>query len=229
MVIELYLLEKDLKSGRVLETGLKPSKIVGIGLNYMSHVKEAGLEPPDEPVIFLKPPSSLIGNGDVIIIPDDIGSVHYEVELAVVIGWRARKVSAQEAMSYVYGYGVFIDVTARDLQMACMKKGTAWALSKGFDTFAPISPIVKRDYVEDPHNLELKLWVNGELKQHGNTSDMIFKIPELIEYISRAMTLEPGDIIATGTPSGVGPIKPGDQLKATLSNLVELTVRVCGE
>ncbi len=222
----MFLIEWDPRRLRLFETGLRPTKIVGIGLNYMSHVREVGLKPPKEPVVFLKPPSSLIGSGGDILIPSWVGTVHYEVEMAVVIGWRAKSVDREEALDHVYGYGVMLDVTARDLQKRLVKGGMSWALSKGMDTFAPISPIVRREYVRDPHDLELKLWVNGELKQRGYTGDMIFKIPELIEYISKFMTLEPGDVIATGTPSGVGPLKPGDIVRARLADLVELQVGV---
>lgn len=219
------MLEK-LPNGELVETGFEPKKILCLGLNYMSHIKEMGKSPPSEPIIFMKPSSSLIGHEGEIVIPKDIGTVHHEIELAVIVGWKVKEVEENRAMDYVYGYAVFIDVTARDVQARAIKEGLPWLLGKGLDTFAPISHIVCKDYVPDPHNLALKLWVNGKLRQSGNTKEMVFKIPYIISYISRFITLEPGDIIATGTPSGVGIIKPGDIIEAEIENIGKLRVKV---
>ncbi len=205
---------------------VKPSKIVCLGRNYAKHAEEMKSEVPKEPVIFLKPPSSLIGPEEKIVLPNKSRNVHHEVELAVIIGKKAKKVSAEEAMKYVLGYTILLDITARDLQDKAKKKGLPWSLAKGFDTFAPVGPRVVPANSMDPHNLEIGLKVNGEIRQLGNTSEMIFKIPEIISYISSIMTLEPGDIIATGTPEGVGKIEHGDMIEAWIEGIGILRVYV---
>ncbi len=185
----------------------EPSKIICIGLNYVDHARELGMEIPEEPLIFLKPPSSVIGHGDYIIIPKISKRVDYEAELAVVIGRRGKNISEREAFEYVLGYTCFNDVTARDLQ----RKDGQWTRAKSFDTFAPIGPwIVTKDEIRNPHKLNIKLLLNDEIKQNSNTKNLIFSIPKLISFISNIMTLEPFDVIATGTPPGVGPLKKGD-------------------
>lgn len=205
---------------------LRPTKIICLGRNYTKHAKEMKSEVPEEPIIFLKPPSSLIGPGEKIILPKRSREVHHEVELAVIISHRGKGISREDAMDYVLGYTIFLDITARDLQNIARKKGLPWTLCKGFDTFAPVGPrIVPADEL-DPHNLEIGLKVNGEIRQESRTSEMIFKIPQIIEHISSVMTLEPGDIIATGTPEGVGKIEHGDVIDAWIEGIGELRVYV---
>jgi len=181
----------------------RPRKIVCLGLNYRDHAEESGHEAPDEPVIFAKLTSSVIGPSDQIILPAVSTKVDYEVELALVIGKKGKNVPAARAMEYIAGYTVLNDVSARDYQHE--KPGGQWLLGKSFDTFCPIGPwLVTQDEIEDPHNLELKCEVNDEVLQSSDTSRMLFRIPQIIEYISKVFTLEPGDVVATGTPAGVG-------------------------
>ena len=195
----------------------EPSKIVLVGLNYASHAKELNMEVPDEPVIFLKPPTALIGPGDPIKYPQNSSRVDYEGELAVVIKNKVRGASEKEALSHVLGYSCFNDVTARDLQ----KKDGQWTRAKSFDTFAPLGPWIETDL--DPGDLSLKTFLNGELKQSSRTSDFIFSIPRVIEFISGVMTLMPGDVIATGTPPGVGPVSPQDEVSVEIEGIGTLT------
>jgi len=201
---------------------MRCGKIVCVGQNYREHIREMMSEAPSEPVLFLKPSTSLIGPRDTIRIPPGIGMVHHEVELALIIGRACKNVPPENAMEHVSAVAVFNDVTARDLQTAARKAGLPWALAKGMDTFAPMSETVPLEVVGDLGSLDLELRVNGELRQKGNTSQMIFPPNELISYISRFMTLEEGDIIATGTPSGVGPLRPGDLVEASIPNVGEL-------
>ena len=181
-----------------------PSKVVAVGLNYHNHAKEINSPLPNAPLIFLKPSTALIGPEDNIVYPPSSTRVDYEGELGVVIKKPAWRVSIEEALGYVLGYTCFNDVTARDLQA----KDKQWTRAKSFDTFAAVGPCIETEL--DPGNVVLKTYLNGELKQQGNTSDLIYSIPELINFISNVMTLLPGDIIATGTPSGIGPMYPGD-------------------
>jgi 2-keto-4-pentenoate hydratase/2-oxohepta-3-ene-1,7-dioic acid hydratase in catechol pathway len=198
---------------------VKPSKIICLGRNYAEHARELGHEIPKEPVIFLKPPSALIGPDQTIILPRRSNRVDHEVELAVIIGKRGKNIPREKAMDYVLGYTILMDITARDLQAEAKKKGLPWTVAKGFDTFAPIGPRVvdKREINVD--DLEIGLKVNGEVRQLSRTSKMIFRIPEIIEYISSIMTLEKGDIIATGTPEGVGALRHGDVLEAWIEKI----------
>ena len=198
---------------------LRPSKIVALAKNYAEHAREMNMDVPKRPIIFLKPPSALIGPGEPIILPKMSKRVDHEVELGVIIGKRAKRVPREKAMDYVLGYTVFLDITARDLQAEAIEKGLPWSVCKGFDTFAPVGPRVvdKRELKVD--DLELGLKVNGEVRQLGRTSGMLFKVPELIEYISSIMTLEPGDIIATGTPPGIGPLRHGDKVEAWVEGI----------
>ena len=208
---------------------LRPSKIIALAKNYAEHAKEMNMEVPEKPIIFLKPPSALIGPGEPIILPRMSKRVDHEVELGVIIGRRARRVSKEEAMDYVLGYTVILDITARDLQAEAIEKGLPWSVAKGFDTFAPVGPRIvdRRELKID--DLELGLRVNGELRQLGRTSEMLFKVPELIEYISSIMTLEPGDIIATGTPPGIGPLRHGDRLEAWIEGIGKIEFDVLAE
>lgn len=187
-----------------------PSKIVALGLNYHSHAREVKMPVPAEPLIFLKPSTSVIGPEDNIVYPESSQRVDYEGELGVVIKTRTWRVSTKEAMTHVLGYTCFNDVTARDLQY----RDKQWTRAKSFDTFAAIGPCIETEL--DPDNVYLETYLNGELKQQTNTSDLIFSVPELVSFISHIMTLLPGDIIATGTPSGIGPMKPGDTVEVKI-------------
>ena len=186
-----------------LEAPLNPGKIIAIGRNYVEHAKETGSKVPTEPLIFAKFPSSIIATGDPIRWRTSITEqVDWEGELGVVIGKTARDVPEEDAYDYVFGYTIANDVTARDLQMV---KDTQWTRGKSLDTFCPLGPyIVTKDEIEDPHNLAVRTTINDEVMQDGSTRDMIFSIPRLIAYCSRMFTLEPGDLIMTGTPPGVG-------------------------
>ena len=188
-----------------------PSKVVCVGRNYAEHAKELGNEVPAEPLLFLKAPSAIIATGDEIHVPSQTNQVEHEGELAVVIGRRCRKIAdLDDALSYALGYTCLNDVTARDLQ----KKDIQFARAKSFDTFCPIGPFIETEL--DVSDVRVTTAVNGELRQDGRTSQMVFPIPFLIRYISRQMTLEAGDIIATGTPSGVGRLEPGDICEVTV-------------
>jgi len=190
-------------------------KIIAIGRNYAEHAKELGNKVPAEPFFFLKPTSSYCTSPGTIEIPKGV-IAHHEIELAVVIGKGGRDISEETAFSHVAGYALAIDMTARNVQDAVKKKGLPWTTAKGFDTFTPISPFIPKSAIEDPSNLKLWLKINGDFKQNGTTADMIFRIPRLIQHISSIMSLEELDVILTGTPSGVGPVSPGDEVTAGL-------------
>jgi 2-keto-4-pentenoate hydratase/2-oxohepta-3-ene-1,7-dioic acid hydratase in catechol pathway len=192
----------------------RPSKIVCVGRNYAAHARELGNAVPDRPLLFLKPPSSVIYNGESIVLPLDSQQVEHEGEIGVVISERARNVSEAEAMNIVSGFLPLNDVTARDLQ----KLDVQFTRAKGFDTFCPIGDEVPK-FKAEWQSLEVVCRVNGERRQHGKATEMVFPIPMLIAYITKIMTLEPGDIIATGTPEGVGPIHPGDIVEVELFGL----------
>ena len=196
-----------------------PSKVVCVGLNYVEHAKELKMKLPEEPILFLKPPSAVIGPGAEIVMPKSSERVDYEGELGVVIGKRCKAMAADEAKKYVLGYTCFNDVTARDLQ----QKDGQWTRAKSFDTFAPFGPWIASI---DPSNADIKTRVNGEVKQSSNTADLIFGVPKLIEFISHVMTLEPGDVIATGTPSGVGRLEKGDVVEVEIEGIGVLKNRV---
>lgn len=192
-----------------------PSKIVCVGRNYHEHAQELGNPLPAEPLIFLKPPSALSAHGDPIICPRLSTRVDYEGELGVVMGRRARHVSAMEAEQYILGYTCVNDVTARDLQ----KKDGQWTRAKGFDTFCPVGPwIVAGDQVR-AQELTLRTWVNGEKKQEASSAEMIFSVSQIIAYVTAVMTLEPGDLISTGTPAGVGPLEPGAVVRVEIEGV----------
>ena len=190
-----------------------PSKIVAIGLNYRSHAEEFKVHIPEEPLLFLKPSTAVIGPVDSIIYPPFSQRVDYEGELGVVIKAITRQVSIKEALDYVLGYTCVNDVTARDLQ----SKDKQWTRAKGFDTFAPIGPCIETEL--DPNNIALETRLNGKLKQKTNTNDLIFPVPKLVSFVSHVMTLLPGDIIATGTTSGVGPMQPGDTVEVIIESI----------
>ena len=223
----------DLSSVHLASPIPRPGKIICIGLNYRDHAEESGMPIPDSPIIFSKFGTCVIGSGEAIRIPSGSEKVDYEAELAVVIGRTAKGVPAGEAMDHVFGYTNFNDVSARDFQFA----DGQWQRGKSCDTFAPMGPsVVTVDEVADPHNLNIRFRLNGETLQDSNTCQLIFKTPELIEFLSRIITLEPGDVIATGTPPGVGfarkpPIfmKPGDVAEVEIQQLGTLINRVGNE
>jgi len=192
-----------------------PSKIICVGRNYRDHAKELGNEVPTEPLLFFKPPSSLLAHKGTVQMPPQSERVDFEGELALVMGRRASKLSSNaDWRSYVRGYTIANDVTARDLQ----KKDGQWTRAKGFDTFCAVGPVVSGE-VDPEKGLIVETRVNGELRQHGSTADFIFTIPELLTYITAAITLEPGDLLLTGTPAGVGPLKPDDRVDVEISGL----------
>lgn len=201
-------------------------KIVCLARNYAEHARELGNETPAAPVLFMKPASSVIGDGEAVHIPSYSQECHYEVELAVLIGKQCRAVQAEKAMEYVAGYGVGIDMTLRDVQNGLKAKGLPWEIAKGFDTSCPLSDFVPANLVADPHALNLKLAVNGESRQDGWSSDMIHRVPRIVANISAIFTLEPGDVILTGTPAGVGQVRAGDVMTAEIVSVGRLTIPV---
>jgi 2-keto-4-pentenoate hydratase/2-oxohepta-3-ene-1,7-dioic acid hydratase in catechol pathway len=191
-----------------------PTKIVAVGLNYKDHAAEMKKSLPEEPMLFMKPATAVIGHEDKIIYPKHMSSrVDYEGELAVVIGKKAKWVEEEKALNYVFGYTCINDITARDLQA----KDVQYTRAKGFDTFAPIGPVIETEL--DPTNLQISTLLNNERKQHSRTSELIFKVPRLVSFISRIMMLLPGDVIATGTPSGIGPMKSGDKVEVEIEGI----------
>ena len=201
-------------------------KIVCIGRNYVEHIKELGNQIPDKPVIFIKPASSIVGEGGTIVIPPHSSDCHHEVELAVMIGSAAKNVHANNALEHVTGYAVALDLTLRDIQSAQKEKGLPWEIAKAFDTACPLSAFVPADQVGDPQKLQIKLIVNDEVRQDGDTGDMMRSVAELIAAASAYFTLEAGDILLTGTPSGVGRIVSGDKLEAVIEKVGRLHVSV---
>ncbi|WP_292460941.1 fumarylacetoacetate hydrolase family protein [Methanothermococcus sp.] len=196
-----------------MNLNINPTKIICVGLNYIDHAKELNMKIPEEPIIFLKPTSSIIYNNDKIIIPNQSNRVDYEAELAVVIDKKCKNVKKEDALNYIKGYTILNDITARDLQ----KKDGQWTRAKSFDTFCPMGPKIVKDI--NPYNLDIQLKVNGEIKQKSNTKNMIFTVEELIEFISSIMTLYPDDVISTGTPPGVGKLNRGDVVEAEIEDI----------
>jgi len=233
-VIEGDIYKRD--GGKPVMTGLEvplsevqllapsaPSKVVCIGINYEDHIKEMGSEVPAEPLMFLKPSTTVIGPGDTIVYPSATQNLHYEGELAVVIKKEARNITAAEAEDYILGFTCALDITARDLQ----QQDGQWTRAKGFDTFCPIGPAIaaKVDY----QDLRIVTKVNGEIRQDASTSQMIFTVPQLLEAVTSVMTLLPGDVVLTGTPAGVGPLQPGDEVSVTIEGIGTLTNKVVRE
>ncbi|MBT2689131.1 fumarylacetoacetate hydrolase family protein [Bacillus sp. ISL-47] len=210
-----------------------PEKIICVGLNYIDHCRETGMEPPASPVIFSKYANAIAGHNDAVEIPINSSEVDFEAELAIVIGKEAKRVSEEEANDYVFGYTIMNDISARDLQF----KDGQWSRGKTADTFAPTGPvIVTNEEAGDPHNLAISLELNGEIMQDSNTSNLIFTIPQIISFLSQSMTLRPGDLIATGTPPGVGMgrnpkvwLKDGDRMSITIENIGTLSNYVKGD
>ncbi len=213
--------EAPRKTGRLF-SGVKllppcnPSKIVAVGLNYRDHAREMGMAIPGEPVLFLKPPTTIIGPGEPIPYPGSSGRVDYEAELGVVIRNRTKSISAAEAPNHILGYTCANDVTARDLQ----KKDGQWTRAKSFDGFCPVGPWIET--AVDPADLPVQSYLNGELRQFSRTSQFIFNVSELVSFISGIMTLEPGDLIITGTPAGIGPMQPGDEIEVRIEGIGSL-------
>ena len=209
-----------LADARLLSPVLPRSKVVGIGRNYAAHAAEMGGEVPDEPLMFLKPNTSVVGPGDPVFYPHQTDELHYEGELAVVIGRICRDVPREKYADVVHGYTIGNDVTARDLQ----RKDGQFTRAKGFDSFCPLGPWVETEL--DVSDLRVQTFLNGEVKQDGRTSDLIFDVPSLIAHVTSVMTLLPGDVILTGTPEGVGPMNAGDEVEVSIQGIGNLTNKV---
>ena len=206
---------------------LQYGSVYCIGRNYVEHIHEMKSEKTTDPVVFLKPRSSIIHDGGTITIPEKSNNVHHEIELVILVGEKISNISAEHAASAIRGFGVGIDVTARDIQSDAKSKGLPWSLAKGFDTFAPVGNLLPFEDSVDLQNLKLRLKVNGEVRQDDSTTKMIFPVDELISYLSHNFTLYPGDLIFTGTPKGVSKLSSGDQVEAILDdNLSTLAVHV---
>ncbi len=215
---------------------LLPGKIIALGRNYAAHAKEQNAPLPKEPIFFEKARSSVVGAGEKVVYWNFLGAedkncrVDHEVELAVVIGKEAKQVKRKDALEYVFGYTIINDVTARSIQNKDFKLNQPWFRSKSLDTFCPLGPwIVTKDEIKNPNNLKLECRVNGELRQKGSTTDFIFKLPEVIEYLTKYLTLMPGDVISTGTPDGISPVKPGDVMEATVEKIGTLVNKIVKE
>ena len=215
----------DLASVRVLPP-VEPRKVIGVGLNYIKHIEEVGGNKPEFPMLFMKPNTGVIGHGDAIVLPKESVQTEYECELTVVIGKNTRRVSEAEALDYVLGYTCGNDVSERTIQLPEMKMG-AMLIGKGFDTFCPLGPVIATGI--DPSDLQIQTRLNGETRQDDRTSDLLFSVPKLVSYISDAMTLQPGDCILTGTPSGVGSIAPGDVVEIDIEGVGVLRNPVVAE
>jgi len=205
---------------------LTAGKLICVGRNYAAHAAEMGNDVPESPMIFLKPASAITPDGSDIVIPERSSDVHHEIELVAAIGLGGKDIREANARDHVAGYAVGLDMTARDIQASAKKEGHPWTVAKGFDTFAPLGMFVPARAVLDPQSLKLRLEVNGEVRQEGRTSDMLFPVAQLVAFCSSIMTLEPGDLIYTGTPEGVGPVVPGDILEASITGLPTLKVGV---
>jgi uncharacterized protein (TIGR00369 family) len=205
---------------------LRVGKILAVGRNYADHNAEMGNARSVPPVLFLKPPSALVHDGGVVTLPEGLGSVHHEVELVVAIGRPGRAIAEADALSHVLGYAIGLDLTLRDLQSEAKKKGEPWDLSKGFDGSAPVSHVVPKESAGEPAELTLTLDINGVRRQEGSTGQMLHGVAALVAYASRWITLERGDLLFTGTPSGVGPLVAGDSVVAQLSDVATLHVTI---
>ena len=222
LYVGIKLLDKEhrLEDVRLLAPVLPRSKVIGIGKNYAAHAAEMGGSVPTEPLMFLKPNTSVIGPNDTIQLPPQSSEVHYEGELAVVIGRICRDVPVEKAADVIHGYTVANDVTARDLQ----RKDGQFTRAKGFDSFCPLGPWIETEL--DPSAIAVQTYRNGDLVQDGNTSDLVFDIPTLVAHVSSVMTLLPGDVILTGTPDGVGPLEAGDEIEIVVAGIGSLTNKV---
>ena len=222
LYVGVHLTEEQhrLADVRLLAPVLPRSKVVGIGRNYAAHAAEMGNDVPDEPLMFLKPNTSVVGPGDPVFYPSQSANVHYEGELAVVIGRICRDVPKEKVADVVHGYTVGNDVTARDLQ----RSDVQFTRAKGFDSFCPLGPWIETEL--DVSDLRVQTYLNGDLKQDGSTRDLIFDVPTLVAHVSSVMTLLPGDVILTGTPEGVGPMEVGDEVDVVVEGIGTLTNKV---
>ena len=198
-------------SGRTL----RPSKVLCIGRNYAAHAREMEADIPAEPLVFLKPPTALVASGGTVVLPRQSADVHHELELVAVIGTGGKHIAEADALAHVEAYALGLDLTARDVQARAKAERAPWTVAKGFDTFAPLGPLLAADALGDPQAVEIALTVDDETRQRGTTADMIFSVARVVSFLSSAFTLEPGDLIYTGTPEGVGPVRDGDTLVAT--------------
>ena len=207
---------------------VRPGKLLCIGRNYAAHVREMGdvADLPTEPIVFLKPSSALLPSGGTVVLPRQSEDVHHELELVAVIGMGGRHIAEADALNHVAAYALGLDLTARDLQAKAKANKGPWSIAKGFDTFAPLGPLTPASAIADPQALTIALTINGEVRQQGTTDHMIFPVARLVSFLSGVFTLEPGDLIYTGTPEGVGPLAGGDRLEATGTGLEPLTVSV---
>lgn len=205
---------------------IRVGKILCLGRNYPEHAREMNAQMPSTPIVFLKPSTALLHDGGEVIIPPVSRALHYEAELVVLIGKDGKHIAAGKEFDHVLGYAVGLDMTLRDIQSDAKSKGLPWAVAKGFDTSAPVSPVIEKEKVPDPHNLTLTLKVNGQVRQQAGTGMMMFRIERIIAYLSTIFTLERGDLVFTGTPEGVGQVRSGDLLEAELSSVGRLTVRI---
>jgi 2-keto-4-pentenoate hydratase/2-oxohepta-3-ene-1,7-dioic acid hydratase in catechol pathway len=221
---EFYRQEADIDLEAVrLHVPVQPSKIICVGRNYAAHAQEQAAEIPEVPMLFLKPPSALVGPGERIVLPPQSQQVEHEGELCVVIGRRGRWIAPEDAAQYILGYTLANDVTARDLQ----RRDGQWTRGKGFDTFCPVGPWIETEF--DPSDALITTHVNGELRQMASTRDMVFNVRQLIAFASSVMTLEPGDLLLTGTPAGVGLLRPGDVVEVTIEGIGTLSNPVTSE
>ncbi|MEZ4599961.1 MAG: fumarylacetoacetate hydrolase family protein [Syntrophotaleaceae bacterium] len=211
-----------LGSNRIYRVG----KVICIARNYRNHIAELGNPPPVEPVFFLKPASSIIGQGEPAVIPHYGRFCHHEVELALLIGKWGKNIPARKAPAYVAGYGVAIDLTLRDVQDRLKTAGLPWDKAKGFDTSCPLSDFIPADRINDPHNLQIRLWVNDQLRQDDRTDSMMLGVAGIVSAASTIFSLEEGDIVLTGTPAGVGPVVRGDRVRAEIENVGRLEIRI---
>jgi 2-keto-4-pentenoate hydratase/2-oxohepta-3-ene-1,7-dioic acid hydratase in catechol pathway len=218
--VQLSDKEYPLADVRLLAPVLPRSKVVGIGRNYAAHAAEMGSDVPSEPLMFIKPNTSVVGPGDPVFYPRQSSEVHYEGELAVVIGRICRDVPVERAADVIWGYTVGNDVTARDLQ----RSDVQFTRAKGFDSFCPLGPWIETEL--DVGDVRVQTFLNGDPKQDGRTSDLIFDVPTLVAHVSSVMTLLPGDVILTGTPEGVGPMQVGDEVEVSISGIGNLTNKV---
>lgn len=207
-------------TAEMLRAPVEPRKVMCVGRNYAAHATELGHVVPQEPLLFLKPSSSVVGPGGSIELPPESARVEHEAELGAIVGARCKRVAPSRALAHVFGYTAVCDVTARDLQ----KTDGQWSRAKGFDTFCPVGPWIETEL--DPRDLRIACRVNGAARQDGRTSAMVFDVPHLVSYMSHAMTLEPGDLLVTGTPAGVGPLQDGDVVEVEIEGIGVLAARV---
>lgn len=197
-----------------------------IGRNYAAHIAELGNRPEEDPVVFMKPTSALHPPGTPIVLPAHSSDVHYEAELVLLVGQGGKNIAEDKALKHIAGYGLGLDLTARDLQTKAKQGGLPWAVAKGFDCSATVTQFVPAEHIEHPHSIEFQMHLNGQIRQHGDVRKMLFPIPFIVRYLSQVFTLQEGDLIFTGTPEGVGPLKGGDQVRLILPGLIDTEFKV---